>query len=144
VLMQNHVPHIAAMSQPNFLRAVLVLPVREMKEARTWYADTLGFETVYLHDDPEDDPEGNYAILRREGAEVHLIRDEPPREHSWTTAGSGYLFLLVEGIDALFAQVTGKGIEIRRGIVEEDWGARAFQLTDPSGNLIRIAEHPPS
>jgi len=128
------------MSEAAFVRAVLVLPVSDMKQTRAWYAGVLGFETAYLHDDPADDPEGNHAILRRDGAEVHLILDEPPREHPWTTAGTGYLFLIVQEVDALFQQVQSTGVKITRGIELESWGARAFQLTDPSGNLILVAE----
>ena len=128
------------MSESSFVRAVLVLPVGDMKQARAWYANTLDFETVYLHDDPVEDPEGNYAILRRDGAEVHLILDEPPREHPWTTAGTGYLFLIVRGVDAVYHQVRAKGVTVTRDIRQESWGARAFQLTDPSGNLILVAE----
>ena len=128
------------MRQPSLVRAVLVLPVSNMTESICWYSKVLGLDLVYLHNDPVDDPEGNYAILRRDGAEVHLILDEPPRVHPWSTAGSGYLFLLVRDIDAVFDRVKSSGTEIARGICKEDWGARAFLLTDPSGNLIRIAE----
>jgi len=128
------------MSEMNFVRAVLVLPVRDMKQARAWYASTLDFETVYLHDDPAEDPDGNYAILRRDGAEVHLSLDEPPREHPWTTAGTGYLFLIVRGVDAVYQQVRDKGVTVTREIERQSWGARAFQLKDPSGNLILVAE----
>ncbi len=127
-------------SEPRFVRVNLVLPVSDMKSARDWYARALGFETVYLHDDPVEDPEGNYAILRRDGAEVHLILDEPPRQHPWTAAGTGYLFLTVDGLDAVFRHARESGIAITRGIKLEDWGARAFQLTDPSGNLVLVAE----
>jgi uncharacterized glyoxalase superfamily protein PhnB len=128
------------MSGARCIRAVLVLPVDDMRRARGWYAAALDFETVYLHCDPAEDPDGNYAILRREGAEVHLILDEPPREHPWTTAGTGYLFLIVRGVDALYEQVRGRGVVVTREIEEQSWGARAFQLTDPSGNLILVAE----
>jgi uncharacterized glyoxalase superfamily protein PhnB len=128
------------MSDANFLRAVLVLPVRDMKQARDWYLDALGFETVYLHDDPQEDPEGNYAILRRDGAQVHLILDEPPRDHPWTTAGTGYMFLIVANVDAVYRQVQESGVALTRELRRESWGARAFQLTDPSGNLILVAE----
>lgn len=128
------------MSLPSFIRTVLVLPVLNMSESISWYAKVLGMDLAYLHNDPFDDPEGNYAILRRDGAEVHLILDEPPRMHPWSTAGNGYLFLLVRDIDAVFEQVKSIGTEISREIRKEDWGAKAFLLTDPSGNLIRIAE----
>ena len=129
------------MCQPSFVRAVLVLPVSNMTESISWYSKVLGLDLAHLHNDPVDDPEGNYAILRRDGAEVHLILDEPPRVHPWSTAGNGYLFLLVRCIDAVFEQVKSSGTEITREICKEDWGgARAFLFTDPSGNLIRIAE----
>lgn len=128
------------MNESNFVRAVLVLPVGDMKQARAWFASTLDFEMVYLHDDPVEDPDGNYAILRRDGAEVHLILDEPSRDHPCATVGTGYLFLIVREVDAVYQQVQARGVTVRRGIRQESWGARAFQLTDPSGNLILVAE----
>ena len=51
------------MINSKFVRAVLVLPVCDVKQARAWYANALDFETVYSHDDPIEDPEGNYSIL---------------------------------------------------------------------------------
>lgn len=128
------------MRDSQFLRSVLVLPVRDMTPSREWYASALGFETVFLNTDPEDDPEGNYAILRRDGAEVHLIRDEPPREHPWSTAGTGYLYLIVRDVEAVLQDACEAGVVPTRDLRLEDWGARAFQLTDPSGNLILVAE----
>ena len=41
---------------------------------------------------------------------INLLRDEQPRPHIWTTAGSGYLFLLVQGLEALCEQVQAAGI----------------------------------
>jgi uncharacterized glyoxalase superfamily protein PhnB len=128
------------MSAPQFVCAQLVLPVAEMARDRAWYADVLGFETVFLNADPDEDPDGNYAILRRDNAEVHLILDEPPREHPWTTAGTGYLFLIVRGVEMLCERLQSQGIPLTRGLQREGWGALAFQLTDPSGNLILVAE----
>jgi uncharacterized glyoxalase superfamily protein PhnB len=136
-------------SERQFIRAVLVLPVAEMRTARDWYASVLGFETVFLNADPVEDPDGNYAILRRDGAEMHLILDDVVqndgmRDHPWSTAGTAYLFLQVRDVDAVHQQVIAAGGTVRRGIERQDWGARAFQLTDPSGNLILVAEESPS
>lgn len=36
------------MSDPSLVRAVLVLPVADMRQARTWYAGVLDFEVVYF------------------------------------------------------------------------------------------------
>lgn len=128
------------MRDPRLVRAVLVLPVSDLALSRAWYFDVLGFETVYLHSDPAEDPDGNYAILRRDTAEVHLILDEEPREHPWQQAGTGYLFLIVHNVDLIFEQVKQSNVSVTHGIRQEDWGARAFQLTDPSGNRILVAE----
>lgn len=125
---------------PSFLKAQLVLPVHDMTEVREWYERTLGFETVFLNTDPDDDPTGNYAILRREGAELHLILDESPRTHPWMTAGTGYLFLIVAGVESLHGELAASGVCLTRELETEAWGAKAFQLTDPSGNLILVAE----
>lgn len=132
------------MPAPTFVAAQLVLPVRNMPESCAWYARALDFEVVFLNTDPEDDPDGNYAILRRDSAELHLILDDLPpgetREHPWTAAGTGYLFLIVEGVDEVYELVQSRGIAITRPMQTEAWGARAFRLTDPSGNLILVAE----
>ena len=69
------------MSDQQFVRTSLVIPVSKMTEAREWYERVLGFETTYLHNDPVEDPEGNYAQLRRDDAAFALILDEPPRDH---------------------------------------------------------------
>jgi hypothetical protein len=102
---------------PSFVRPVLVLPVSDMKNAREWYARVLGFRTAYLHDDPVEDPVGYYAILTHDQAKVHLILDKPPREHPWTTAGTGYLFLPVRSVEAVYAMEQG-GLD--------DWPCRVY------------------
>ncbi len=128
------------MGESAFLGAILVLPVGEMQRARDWYAEVLGFRTVYLHHHPREDPRGNYAVLRRDEAEVHLILDEPPRHHPWTAVGTGYLFLTVRGVEEVYRKIQARGVALTREMRRESWGARAFQLTDPSGNLILVAE----
>ncbi|WP_397571648.1 glyoxalase superfamily protein [Schlesneria sp. T3-172] len=129
------------MNAAKLLKGIVVLPVSHLTIAREWYSHTLGFEAVYLHTDPVENPEGNYAILRRDSAEVHLILDEGPHEHPWQIAGTGYLFLKVDGIDAIYEQAIQSKTRITCEIRREDWGERAFQLTDPSGNRIRVCEH---
>jgi uncharacterized glyoxalase superfamily protein PhnB len=36
--------------------------------------------------------------------------------------------------------VRSRGVDIARGIETEIWGARAFNLVDPSGNSIHIEQ----
>ena len=129
---------LVIMAETQFLRTILVLPVNSIEASTDWYHDALAFETVYLH---EGDPgeTANYAILRRESCEVHLILDEPaPHGAHWTKAGTGYLYLVVRNVEAVFEEVQSRGVKITRGLETENWGARGFNLTDPSGNAIHI------
>jgi len=129
------------MPTPQLIRTVTVLPVHDIAEATAWYEKALGLETVYLHGGSTPDEVTNYAILVRDGVQVHLILDEPPPYRSeWTVAGRGYLYLIVRDVQAAFDEVVATGVAITRGLQTEGWGATAFLLTDPSRNEIRIEQ----
>ena len=135
------------MADEQFLRTILVLPVHNIEESVGWYCATLGFETRYVHEgededeDEDEDEAANYAILQRESADLHLILDEPPPyEQPWTQAGTGYLYLIVRDVDAVYDELKSRGAKITRGLQTENWGARGFNLADPSGNAIHIEQ----
>ena len=124
-----------------FLRTVTVLPVDDIGVAAKWYKHALGLNTAYLHEGEDDTEATNYAILARDGVEVHLILDEPPPHRTaWSHAGTGYLYLLVRDVDAVFEEVRSRGFPIARALRTEGWGARAFELTDPAGNSVHIEQ----
>jgi len=127
------------MADSHYNAAQLVLPVRDMKESRDWY-EALGFETVWVNRD-ESDPEGNFATLVRDGARIMLIRSEREEYgHPWEQPGNGYLFLLVKGVEGVYKAVRGRGVATDTGLVPQPWGPPGFHLTDPSGNLVLVAE----
>lgn len=129
------------MAHIQFLRTISVLPVADIQEAVDWYRQALGFEAAYLHEGEHPGKATNYAILRREGLEVHLILDEGEADcASWSKDGSGYLYLKVRGVDAVFSEVKGRGAQIARGLQTENWGAGGFNPRDPSGNAIHVEE----
>ena len=129
------------MSGQQFLRTVTVLPVSDIVQSAAWYRLALGFETVYLHEGVDPGEVTNYAVLRRDDLFVHLILDEPPPcRQEWTVAGRGYLYLIVRDVDAVFEEVRLRGVSIARGLETENWGARGFNLTDPSGSAILVEQ----
>ena len=129
------------MSDPQFLRTILVLPVESIENSCEWYRRVLGFETVCTRGGGNGKEAANYAILKREGAEVHLIRgDGQTEKHHWTVAGSGYLYLIVRDILEVWREVVSHGAIISRTLQTENWGPRAFNIKDPSGNAIHIEE----
>ena len=131
----------SARNSDQLTRTVTVLPVRDIGASVRWYHDALGLKTAYLHEGDDKDEPTNYAILSRGKVQVHLILDEPPpHEQPWTKAGSGYLYLFVQDVDAMFSEVQTRGVAITRGLQPEAWGARGFNLTDPSGNAIHVEQ----
>jgi len=124
-----------------FKRTISVLPVRRIETDSKWYEDILGLTTVYQHGGECEEEAMNYAIMVRDGVQIHLILDEPPPSAAtWTQAGTGYLYLRVYDIRAMYADVQARGIEIENDLVTASWGAKGFEIRDCSGNLIRIEE----
>lgn len=107
--------------------AIPILPAVHLEESMAFY-QRLGFAVGY------DD--GNYAILSRDGAEVHLFthRDLNPLEND---AGC---YFRVTGIEALFAACREAGAKIIGPLETKPWGQREFALVDPSHNLLRFGE----
>jgi len=131
------------MVEGQFCRTITVMPVVDIAAACAWYREALGLETHYLHEGESPGEITNYAVLARDGVQVHLILDEPPpHAQAWTQAGTGYLYLRVRDVQAVYEAVVARGMEPTRGIATEGWGARAFLLTDPSGNSVRVEEQP--
>jgi methylmalonyl-CoA/ethylmalonyl-CoA epimerase len=50
--------------------------------------------------------------------------------------GIDHISFLVDDVDALHASLTADGIDAGPGPADQDWGARAFGLTDPDGNNL--------
>ena len=129
------------MRENQFLRTITVLPVNDINESLQWFKTALGMEAVYRHEGAHEGEATNYAVMARDGVQVHLILDEPPPYASpWTKAGVGYLYLKVRDVDAMYEATVSKGVAITRALQTENWGARGFNLTDPSGNAIHIEQ----
>jgi catechol 2,3-dioxygenase-like lactoylglutathione lyase family enzyme len=129
------------MSEPQFLKTRIILPVGDIYDTIAWYERALGFKTVYIHGNgrPGDAEDfANYAIMTRDLVEVHFIMDEGGPV--WTRAGIGHLGLTVRDVDAVYADVKSRGIPIARELQRENWPAHGFELNDPSGNVVHIEQ----
>ncbi len=124
-----------------FSRTIPVLPVRDIEAACTWYAKALGLVTTYRHQGTHAGERTNYAVLMRDGVEIHLILDEPaPYANTWTKAGTGYLYLRVKDVESVCEEVQATGIKLESGLETASWGAKGFEFRDPDGNLLRIEQ----
>ena len=50
--------------------------------------------------------------------------------------GIDHISFLVDDVDALYATLTASGVDAGPPPADQDWGARAFGLTDPDGNNL--------
>lgn len=117
-----------------FKSAIPVFRVSSAAVAEEFYCRRLGFavRSAYHSDDAAPDP--CYMVLAREGATLHVS----------SFPGDGVpgcaVFLLVEDLDALHAELVGRGVRIDAGPVEQTWGNREMYLKDPDGNSVRFIQ----
>ncbi len=133
------------MSDSTFLKTTVILPVSDLYKCISWYQSVLGFQTSYIHGNgrPGEDPNfANYAILFRDGVEVHLILDESKDRsgRGWDSPGNGRLGLTVSNVDALYDTVRTTGVAIENELKQLNWPARGFDLRDIDNNLIHIEQ----
>jgi uncharacterized glyoxalase superfamily protein PhnB len=129
------------MSQPQFLKTRIILPVAEIYDTLEWYERALGFQTRYIHGNGrrgETRDFANYAIMARDLIEVHFIMDEGGPV--WTRAGTGHLGITVSDVDQAYAELKAREVAIARELQHENWPARGFEVRDPNGNVVHIEQ----
>ncbi len=117
-----------------FKSAIPVLRVSSAAAAESFYCGLLGFErrSAYRVDDARPDP--CYMGLEREGVWLHISSFRGDG-----VAGCAFV-LYVEDLDALRAELVGRGVEIDAGPIEQTWGTREMYVKDPDGNSVRFTQ----
>lgn len=113
------------------LQGIPVLPSLDLEATLDFYESKLGFRR---HIESED-----YAGVERDGVQLHfwLCRDA-------TVPATTTCRINVTGVDALRAACLA-GVEVGEVAQPEarPWGFREFSVTDPSGNVVVLAEEIP-
>jgi catechol 2,3-dioxygenase-like lactoylglutathione lyase family enzyme len=114
-------PHAFVLAVPDFDRSV------------RYFVDILGFR-------PEWRDGANWQSLIRGGVRVmlgHCPDALPPREigdHSY------FAYIIVDDVDALHAELLGKGAVILHAPVDQPWSRREMTMATPDGHRIMFAE----
>lgn len=104
-----------------------------------FFTAKLGFEVDFVYGKPPF-----YAQVSRDAARLALrqihesvfVGDVIEREHLISAA---ITVATVQEIEQLFANCQSAGVSFHQPLQEEPWGARAFIVRDPDGNLILFA-----
>ena len=109
-------------------RAIPVLPADDLRVAREFYVDKLGFDVRF-----ELMNNTGQGLLGVQRGGIWLTLDCPMSGHGRDACVS----LQVDDADAYYEEWRAR-TEIRRPPKNEEWGARTFDVIDPFGNTIFV------
>jgi catechol 2,3-dioxygenase-like lactoylglutathione lyase family enzyme len=109
-------------------RAVPILPTGDLAAAKAFYVDGLGFRVTF-----EASEDGRSGLLGLERGTIQLTLDSPMAGHGRDACVS----LLVDDTDEYYREWSPR-VTVLRAPRDEEWGARTFDLLDPSGNTIFV------
>ena len=115
-----------------FKLAIPVLHVSNTASAEEFYCKRLGFsqQFAYRFDEAQSDP--CYMGLARDGVRLHIS------SFAGDGVSGGVVFLVVEDVDALHAELKAKGVTIDLEPTDQSWGNREMYVSDLDGNSIRF------
>jgi catechol 2,3-dioxygenase-like lactoylglutathione lyase family enzyme len=115
-----------------FKSAIPVLHVASSAVAEEFYCGRLGFRRGFAYRPDPAKPDPCYMGLTRDGVWLHVS------SFSGDGVSGGVVYMAVEDVDALHAELVGKGVLIDTGPIDQTWGNREMYVKDPDGNSIRF------
>jgi catechol 2,3-dioxygenase-like lactoylglutathione lyase family enzyme len=117
-----------------FLESATILEVKDVVVSERFYREKLGFGPGKFFGEPP-----TFCILCRDTVTVFL---DKTRTSSRSTPLNQYwaLYVYVDDVDALAAELASRGIALEREIENQDYGCRDFDIRDPDGHLIGFGQ----
>ena len=115
-----------------------VLLVRDVVAAANYYRDALGFTYDRFWGEPP-----NFVILRRDGLYVMLSlapHGSAIVPHWKVNPGIWNVYFWVDDVDALFAELKGRGARIDYGLDDKPYNVREFGVQDLDGYDIGFGQ----
>ncbi len=111
--------------------------VSDIEAACRFYVEKLGFRVAFSYGEPPF-----YAQVFRDGARLNLRWVSGPVFDAGFRAREGDALaatLTLDDAKSLFLEFQEAGVAFRQSLKAEPWGARAFIVEDPDGNLLCFA-----
>jgi len=118
---------------PEITRTMFVLAVPDVTETARYFEDVLGFTLGPIEDD-------GWRFLRRDTCRL-MIGECPDALRSSELGDHSYFgYFVVDDIDALAAELEGKGVRFRSEVADKPWGMREFAIETPDGHCIMFGQ----
>ena len=117
----------------------ITLFTENLEQAKEFYQNTFGL--------PIDYEDANSAVFKFGDTLVNLLRITEatglidPAKVADREAGARYMFtIMVEDVDAMCAELVGRGVQLLNGPMDRPWGIRTASFVDPAGHIWEIAK----
>ncbi|AKU17673.1 VOC family protein [Luteipulveratus mongoliensis] len=115
----------------------LSLNVADVEASSQFLKNHFGFEEAMAAE--------GFASLRREDVGANVIflslgMPTLPEDQRHTPAQGLILAFEVDDLEGELARLESEGVEITMPLTAEEWGERAFQVTDPNGLKIQLVD----
>lgn len=114
--------------------AIPVLRISSSIASETFYCDRLGFSRTFAYRPDETRPDPCYLGLLRDGVQLHLS------SFSGDGVFGSAIYIRVEEVDALHAELAAKEVPIALEPTDQTWGNREMYVKDPDGNSLRFTQ----
>ena len=118
-------------AEPALVSLAAVLVVADVAGAIDFYVSRLGCVECFRVGDPVD-----YAAVERGALVLNLM----PAPRAPAALGQAHLHVMVTALDALYAELVGRGVAIEVAPQDFWYGLREFSLRDPDGNRLTFGE----
>ena len=115
-----------------FKTAIPVLHVSSSAAAEEFYCDRLGFRQTFAYRIDEPNPDPCYMGLTRDQVRLHVS------SFSGDGISGGVVFIYVDDVDVLHAELVAKGVPISLAPTNQSWGNREMYVEDADRNSIRF------
>ena len=107
------------------------LRMTNWERTRAFYVDGLGFKVDWEHRFEPGLPV--FASLTRDGLSLFVT------EHAGDCQVGGAAYLVVDDVDALFREISRRGIKAAEPPGDTEWHVREMTVVDPDGNRLRFS-----
>ena len=117
---------------PTITATRYVLAVQDLAKSADYYREQLGFETDWAGE--------GWHFLRRDAMFVMLGECPDDRSAFETRNHSYFAYVDVDNVDALYAELQERAVDILREPTDQPWGQREFSIRTIDGHRIMFGQ----